>query len=142
MTNDAHASFQIFRLSAVSRLSYLLRIVPHSITHDAFTAYDALEVWGLVSIIACDDAAVAGLPTLKEVDHGPCICRNETYRGHETLRQDQLPTREGGLGLIGSGSIKGAAYIVAAKRWSWDVQLQLLSKGTSRIFSGGYLGTP
>ena len=39
---DAQASFQILRLSATSRLSYLLRTVPPSITCQAAANYDAL----------------------------------------------------------------------------------------------------
>ena len=35
----------------------------------------------------------------------------QTFLGHEALRQAHLPIREGGLGLISSDAIKGAAYI-------------------------------
>ena len=61
LLEDAQASFQILRLSAVSRLSYLLRTVPPSIIHQAAAGYDALVEWALASIIAGDGAAVAGL---------------------------------------------------------------------------------
>ena len=60
-----------------------------------------------------------------DTDH--YLCRNQTYLGHEALRQAHLPIREGGLGLISSDAIKGAAYIacqalvlghvVAASTW-------------------------
>ena len=108
---DAQASFQILRLSATSRLSHLLRTVPPSITGQAAANYDALVEWALASIIAGDGAAAAGLPTPEEVAHDPTVCQNQTYLGHEALRQAHLPIREGGLGLTSSSSIKGAAYI-------------------------------
>ena len=108
---DAQASFQILRLSATSRLSHLLRTVPPSITGQAAANYDALVEWALASIIAGDGAAAAGLPTPEEVAHDSTVCQNQTYLGHEALRQAHLPIREGGLGLTSSSSIKGAAYI-------------------------------
>ena len=108
---DAQASFQILRLSATSRLSHLLRTAPPSITCQAAANYDALMEWALASIIACDGAAAAGLPTPEEVAHDPTVCQNQTYLGHDALRQAHLPIREGGLGLTSSSSIKGAAYV-------------------------------
>ena len=108
---DTEASFQILRLSAPSRLSHLLRTVPPSITCQAAANYDALVEWALASIIAGDGAAVVGLPTPEEVAHGSTVCQNQTYLGHDALRQAHLPIREGGLGLNSSSSIKGAAYI-------------------------------
>ena len=108
---DAQASFQILRLSATSRLSHLLRTVPPSITCQAAANYDALVEWALASIIAGDGAAAAGLPTPEEVAHDPTVCQNQTYLGHDALRQAHLPIRESGLGLTSSSSIKGAAYI-------------------------------
>ena len=108
---DAQASFQILRLCATSRLSHLLRTVPPSITCRAAANYDALVEWALASIIAGDGAAAAGLPTPVEVAHDPTVCQNQTYLGHDALRQAHLLIREGGLGLTSSISIKGAAYI-------------------------------
>ena len=108
---DAQAGFQILRLSATSRLSHLLRTVPPSITCQAAANYDALVEWVLASIIAGDGAAAAGLPTPEEVAHDPTACQNQTYLGHDALRQAPLPIREGGLGLTSSSSIKGPAYI-------------------------------
>ena len=111
LMEDAQASFQILRLSATSHLSHLLRTVPPSITCQATANYDALAVWALASIIAGEGAAAAGLPTPEEVAHNPTVCQNQTYLGHDTLRQAHLPIREGGLGLTSSSSIKGAAYV-------------------------------
>ena len=108
---DARASFQILRLSATSRFSHLLRTVPPSITCQVAANYDALVEWALTSIIAGDGAAAAGLPTPEEVAHDPTVCQNQTYLGHDALRQAHLPIREGGLGLTSRSSIKGAAYI-------------------------------
>ena len=108
---EAQASFQTLRLSATSRLSHLIRTVPPSITRQAAANYDALVEWALASIIAGDGAAAVGLPTLKEVARDPTVCQNQTYLGHEALRQAHLPIREGGLGLTSISSIKGAAYI-------------------------------
>ena len=109
---DAQASFQLLRLSATSRLSHLLRTIPPSITCQAAAIYDALVEGALASIIAGDEAAAAGLTTPEEVaydDH--TVGQNQTYLGHDALRQAHLPIREGGLGLTSSGSIKDAAYI-------------------------------
>ena len=108
---DAQASFQVLRLSATSRLSYLLRRVPPSITCQAAANYDALVEWALASIIAGDEAAAVRLPTPEEVAHDPIVCKNQTYLGHDALRQAHLSTQEGGLGLTSSSSIQGAAYI-------------------------------
>ena len=107
---DAQASFQILRQSAISRLSHLLRTVPPSITSQAAANYDALVERALASIIAGDGAAAAGRPTPEEVAHDPTVCQNQTYLGHDALRQAHLPIREGGLGLASSSSIKGATY--------------------------------
>ena len=108
---DAQASFQILRLSATSRISHLLRTVPPSITCQASAYYDALVEWTLASIIAGAGAAAAGIPTPEEVAHDPTVCQNQTYLGHEALRQAHLPIREGGLELTSSSPIKGAAYV-------------------------------
>ena len=108
---DAQASFQILRLSATSRLSHLLRTVAPSITCQAAAKYDALVEWALASIVAGNGAAAAGLPTPEEVAHDPNVCQNQTYLGHDALRQAHLPILEGGLGLTSSSSIKGAVYI-------------------------------
>ena len=101
----------LLRLSATSHLLHLLRTVPPSITCQAAANYDALVEWALASIIAGDGAAAAGLPTPAEVAHDPTVCQNQTYLGHDTLRQAHLPIREGGLGLTSINSIKVAAYI-------------------------------
>ena len=61
--------------------------------------------------MAGDGAAAAGLPTPEEVAHDPIVGQNQTYLGHDALRQAHLPIREGSLGLTSSISIKGAAYI-------------------------------
>ena len=90
----AQASFQILRLSGISRLSHLLRTVPLSTTCQAG-----------------DGAAAARLPTPVEVGHDPTVCQNQTYLGHDALWQAHLPIQEGGLGLTSSSSTKGAAYI-------------------------------
>ena len=87
------------------------RTVPPSNTCQAGANYDALVEWTLASAIAGDGAAAAGLPTPEKVAHDPTACQNQTYLGHEVLRQAHLPTREGGLGLTSSISIKSAAYI-------------------------------
>ena len=138
LMGDVQATFQILRLSATSRLSHLLRTVPPSITCQAAANYDALVEWTLASIIAGDGAAAAGLPTPEEVAHDPIVCQNQTYLGHDALRQAHPPIREGGLGLTSSSSIKGAAYngchalvlgrVVAASAW-----------GTFRPFLNGCL---
>ena len=67
--------------------------------------------WALASIIASDRATATGLPTPEKVAHDPSVRQNQTYLGHEVLRQPHLPIREGGLGLTSSSAIKGAAYI-------------------------------
>ena len=108
---DAQASFHILRLSATSRLSHLLRTFSPSITDQAAANYDNLVEWVLVSYIAGDGAAAAGLPAPEEVAHDPTVCQNQTNLGHETPRQAYRPIREGGLGLTSSSSTKGAAYI-------------------------------
>ena len=66
--------------------------------------------WTLASIKAGDGAATAGKPTPEEVVH-PTVCQNQTYLGHEALRQAHLPIQDNGLGLTSSSSVKGTAYI-------------------------------
>ena len=107
---DAQTSFQILRLSATSHLSHLLRTVPFSITGQAAANYDTLVEWALTSIIAGSGAAKTGLPTPEKVAHDPAVCQNQTYLGHEALRQAYLPIQEGGLGLNSSSSFKDAAF--------------------------------
>ena len=94
---DAQAGFQILRLSATSRLSHLLRTVPPSITCQAKAKYDALVEWVLASIIAGDEAAAAGLPTPEEVAHDPTVCQNQTYLGHDTIRQAHYQSEKAAL---------------------------------------------
>ena len=138
---DAQASFQILRLSATSRLSHLLLTVPPSITCQAAANYDALVEWALASIIAGDGAAAAGLPTPEEVAHDPTVCQNQTYLGHDALRQAHLPIREGGLGLTSSSSIKGAAYIGCHALVLGRV-VAASAGGTFRPFLNGCLSDP
>ena len=58
-----------------------------------------------------DCAVMCNLINTHTHTHTHTVCQNQTYLGHETLRQAQLPIRKGGLGLTSSTSIKGAAYI-------------------------------
>ena len=88
----AQANFLIWRLFATSRLSHLPRTVPPFITCQAAANYDALVEWALASILAGDGAAAAGLLASEKVAHDPTVCQNQTYPGHETLRQAHLPT--------------------------------------------------
>ena len=138
---NTQGSFQSLRLSAPSRLSHLLQTVPPSITCQAAANYDALVEWALASIIAGDGAAAVGLPTPEEVAHDPAVCQNQTYLGHDALRQAHLPIREGGLGLTSSRSIKGAAYIGCHAR-SWGVSSLPPPGGTFRLFLNGCLSDP
>ena len=101
--DDAQASFQILRLSAVSCLSHLLRTVPPSITQEASRCFDALIGWAVALIMAGNGAAAASLPTPEKVANDPSVCSQRTYLGHEALRHAHLP--------ICSDAIKGAAYI-------------------------------
>ena len=140
-TEDTQASFQILRLFAISRLSHLLRTVPPSITCQAAANYDALVEWALASIITGDGAAAAGLPTPEEVAHDPTVCQNQTYLGHEALRQAHLPIREGGLGLTSSSSIKGAVYI-GFHVLAWSVSSLPPPGGTFNPFLNGFLSDP
>ena len=137
----AQASFQVLRLSATSRLSHLLRTVPPSITCQAAANYDALVEWALAFIIAGDGAAAVGLPTPEEVVHDPTVCQNQTYLGHDALRQAHLPIREGGLGLTSSSSIKGAAYIDCHALILRRV-VAAFSGGNFRPFLNGCLSDP
>ena len=98
-------------LSAVFRLSHLLRTGPPSITCQVVANYEAWVEWALASITAGDGAATVGLPTPEEVTHDPTVCQNQTYREHEALRQTHVPIRECDLGITSSSAIKGAAYI-------------------------------
>ena len=59
--------------------------------------------------MAGDGAAAVGLPTPEEVAYDPTVCQNQTYLGHDALRQAHLPIRDGGLGLTSSSSIKGVS---------------------------------
>ena len=103
--------------------------------------YDALVEWALASIIAGDGAAAAGLPTPEEVAYDPTVCQNQTYLGHDALRQTHLPIREGGLGLTSSSSIKGAAYIGCHALVLGRV-VAASARGTFRPFLNGCLSNP
>ena len=138
---DAQASFRILRLSATSRLSHLLRTVPPSITCQAAANYDAFVEWESASNVAGDGAGAAGLPTPEEVAHDPTVCKNQTYLGHDALRQTHLPIREGGLGLTSSSSIKGAAFIGYHTLVLGRV-VAASARGTFRPFLNGCLSDP
>ena len=138
---DAQASFQILRLSVTSRLSHFLRTVPPSITGQAAANYDALVEWALASVIAGDRAAEEELPTPEKVAHDSTVCQNQTYLGHDALRQTHLPIREGGLGLTSSSSIKGAAYVGCHALVMGRV-VAGSARGTFRPFLNGCLSDP
>ena len=108
---DAQASFQIMRLSAVTRMTFLLRALPPSVTRDAAKEYDAMLEWALASVIAGEGAIAAGLAGPDEVRANPNLCKRQHFLGEEALRQAHLPVREGGLGLISRADVAGAAYI-------------------------------
>ena len=75
---NAQASFQMLRLSATSRLSHLLRTASPFIPCQAASNYGALVEWALVSIIAGEGTAAAGLSTPEEIAHDPTECQNQT----------------------------------------------------------------
>ena len=138
---DAQASFQILRLSATSRLSHLLRTVPPSIVCQAAANYDALVEWALVSTIADDGAAAAGLPTPEEVAYDPTVCQNQTYLGHDVLRQAHLPSEKTALDLPAVAPSK-ARHILAATPWSWGVSSLPPPVGSFRPFLNDCLSDP
>ena len=129
------------RLSATFRLLHLLRTVSPSITCQAAANYDALVEWASASIIAGDGSAAVGLPTPEEVAHDPTVCQNQTYLGHDALRQAHQPIREGGLGLTRSSFIKGAAYI-GCHALVLGVSSLPPPGGTFRPFLNGCLSDP
>lgn len=94
--DDAQMSVQILRLSAASRLPYLLRTVPPSITQEVFRHFHALIEW----------SAFPG-----ESRHDPNVYRNQPCVGHEALHLAHLPIRESVPELISIDAIKDAAYI-------------------------------
>ena len=108
---DAQASFQILRLSAVSRMTFLLRNVPPTVTKQAASDHDALVEWALASIIAGEGAATSGLASPEEVRSNPELCKKQRVLGRYALQQAHLPIREGGLGLTSGKSTAGAAFI-------------------------------
>lgn len=63
------------RLPIVSRLSYLLRTVPPSITLDAATISGSLVKWALVSVMMTE-LPRQGCLTLEQVAHDPSLCAN------------------------------------------------------------------
>ena len=71
---DIQTSFQILRLSAVSRLPYLLRKVLRFTKQCSATDFDALVKYTFVPAIASDRAAAAGLLTPEEVAYDPSLC--------------------------------------------------------------------
>ena len=94
----------------------------------------------MASIIAGDGAAAAGLPTPEEVANNPTVCQNQTYVGHETLRQAHLPIRERGLGLTSSSSIKDTVYIDCHALVLGRV-VAASTRGTFYRFLNGYLSS-
>ena len=121
LMENPQASFNILRLDTAFRLSHLCIEISPCITRHAAIDYDAfLAEWALVSIIAGDGAAVAGLPTLEELAHDPTVCQNKVYLGNEVRRQAHLLIAEGGLGVTKSIPFKDVDYIGCATPWSWD----------------------
>ena len=141
---DAQASFQILRLSATSRLSHLLRTVPHSITCQAAANYDDLVEWALASIIVGDRAAAAGLPTPEEVTHDPTIPLCAKIRptwGTMPYGRPTCQSEKAALDLPAASPSK-ARHIPAATPWSWGVSSLPPPGGTFRPFLNGCLSDP
>lgn len=57
----AQAAFEKIRFSAVTHLTFLLRILPLNVTHGAAEEYDALLQWVLASVVAGEGVGAAGL---------------------------------------------------------------------------------
>ena len=113
-------SFQILKLSAVSRLSHPLRIVPPSITHQAAADNDALVEWTLASILAGTGAAAAGLPNPEEEVHGPIVFQNQTCLGHEPYGRPTCPSEKAVSDLPAAIPFKAQTTSVATPL-SWVV---------------------
>lgn len=106
---DAQASFQIMRLSASTRLTFLLRPLPLSSTARAAGNFNAFLEWALVSMIAGEGANKVGLVRPEEVASGVETYNGQTLLGPEALSQARLAIPEGGAwphkqrGYQGSG---------------------------------------
>lgn len=90
---NAQAVFQIMRLSAITRTTFLLHIFPPNVTRQAAEKYDAPLEWALASLIPGKGVGSAGHASLDEVRTNQSLCRQQTVLGSEVL-----PVREGGLG--------------------------------------------
>ena len=118
---DAQTSFQILRLSAASRLLHLLRTVPPSITRQAAADYDALVEWGaLASIIACDGAAAAGLPTPEKEAHDSTVCQKRPTWDTRPYGRPTCPSEKAALDLPAPAPSNTRPTSVATPS-SWNV---------------------
>ena len=108
---DTQASFQILRLSAATRMNFLLRTLPPHITRTAAKEFDTLVEWALASIIGGQKASEEGLASSKEVEQHPVAATRQTVLTEDAIRQARLPMREGGYGLGSAVDISGPAFV-------------------------------
>ena len=109
--DDPQVSLQIVRLSAVTKINFLLRALPPALTHAAAAKFDALVEWALAAIVAGPQSFRDGLPSPQEVEHHPDKARGHPILSKEAIRQARLPVREGGLGLPSAVEVSGPAFI-------------------------------
>lgn len=72
---DEHASFQIMRLSIVSRTTFLLCTLPSSVTRDTTAEYDTLLECDLASLTSGEGTDGAGLAGPGKFRADPSLCR-------------------------------------------------------------------
>ena len=129
--DDAQVSFQILRLSAVSRLLHLLRTLPPSITQEASRHFDALIEWALASIVAGDGAAAAGLPTRLSRMTLMSAASRPSWGMKPSVRPTCLSER---VDSDSSAVMRSKAQLTSAgKPWFWDTLFHPLPVRTCHL---------
>lgn len=101
----------IMRLSASSRLRFLLRTLQSKHVNPAGKDFDDLLEWALASMITGEEASSVGLANPEQVASDVEACKRLSLLGLEALSEARLPIREGGVSLINSADIREAAYV-------------------------------
>lgn len=82
---DGQASLQILGLSAASRLSFLVKILPRELGRQTAEEYDTRIKCRLASIIAGERAAEMGLSRSDEVCENPQEAKRWPFLGREAI---------------------------------------------------------
>ena len=102
---DSQASFQILRLSAATRMNFLLRTLPPDVVQESAREFDALVEETLAAIVAGPYAHKRTPLACSTPPTGARAALERLGLPAAATRQAGLPMREGGYGLASAADI-------------------------------------